>query len=353
MRSFKASKIGVSVLLPAALMVGSALAQEPSAEAVKLNVTAEDRIAAATITSARYHMLLTKQAKAAGMSPDSVNVKFKTRAKAATPPPTLPSPPAGTFFYPDLVAKTVSTGKTIASAAHHPIYLNCSTTPTTCWGNPAAFLTALNASSMLHLSDQYTGSTTNGRYTLGTQWTASETIYAGTSGVPTLSESDILGIVHSAAKVSGTGYGHIYHMFIPLGVDTCMDEGPCYSPDNLNTFAFCGYHYAVKFADLASTVYYTVEPYQGPITTALADCSVPAGTPNGQLVDSTATVLLHETFETITDPDINTGYRAVNSNLGEVGDLCEGFLFNVVLNGKTYAVQAIYSDKYQACATTP
>ena len=70
-------------------------------------------------------------------------------------------------------------------------------------------------------------------------------------------ENDILGIVHAAAKIAGTGYTHIYHVFIPKGVDTCMDEGPCYSPDNGNSFVFCAYHFTVKFADLASKVYYT------------------------------------------------------------------------------------------------
>jgi hypothetical protein len=355
MKFLACAKFSVFTLLSAAfLMVGHALAQE-LAEPLAIEVTGEDRIAAATITASRYHLLLTKQAKAAGNSADSPNVKLPSRTHAAVAKTALPSPPANTFFYPDDVEKTVSTGKTIVTSQHHPIYINCPSpsTPTTCWGNPAAFLVNLDASSMIHLSDQYTGSTTNGRYTVGTQYAASVTIYPGTSGVPTLGENDLLGLVHSAAKLSGSGYGHIYHLFIPKGVDTCMDEGPCYSPDNANTFVFCAYHYSVKFSDIASPVYYTVEPYQGPLPAPLLSCAVPTGTPNGQLVDSMATSLLHETFETITDPDINTGYRAVNSSLGEVGDLCEGFLFGVAMNSHTYAVQAIYSDKYEACATTP
>jgi len=61
----------------------------------------------------------------------------------------------------------------------------------------------------------------------------------------------------------------------------------------------------------------------------------------GALTDSMATVLLHELFETITDPDITTGYRAVNSSFAEVGDLCEGIIFTVGLNAHNYDVQAI------------
>jgi hypothetical protein len=352
MKCLRTVKFSVSILLPAAfLMVGHALAQEEAA--VAINVTGDDRIAAATVTSSRYHLLLTKQAKAAGISAESPNVKFKSRTHPSVPIPALPSPPAGTFYYPDDIEKVSASGKTIATAAHHPIYINCATTPTACWGNPALFLTNLDASTMLHLADQYTGSTTNGRYTVGTQFTASVTIYPGTSGVPTLGENDILGVVHSAAKIAGTGYTHIYHVFIPKGVDTCMDEGPCYSPDNANTFAFCAYHYAATFTDLGSPVYYTVEPFQGPLPKPLLSCAIPFATPNGQLTDSMATSLLHETFETITDPDIFTGFRARNSDFGEVGDECEGFVFKVPLNGHNYDVQAIYSDTYEACATTP
>jgi len=345
MKYAPSAKFSVFMLLSAAfLMVGNALAQEAE-RAVPIELTGEDRVAAAALTSSRYHLLLTPQAKAKGISADSPNVTLKSH--------TAPASVSG--FYPDDVEKQSSTGKTIATAAHHPIYINCST-PATCWGSPATFLANLDASTMIHVSDQYTGSTTNGRYTVGTQFTTNVTIYPGTSGVPTLGENDILGIVHAAAKTAGIGYGHIYHVFIPKGVDTCMDEGPCYSPDNANSFVFCAYHFTVKYADLASPVYYTVEPYQGPLAAPLLSCAIPFATPNGALIDSTATTLLHETFETITDPDISTGYRAFypTGNGGEVGDLCDGVLFNpLALNGHNYAVQGIYSDHYEACVTGP
>ena len=354
MKRMRAAKLSALVLLPMAFMVaGNALAQETS-NAIQLEVKGDDVAAATAMTSAvRYHLLLTPQARAKGISADSPNVRFKQRAHPALTITSLPSPPANSFYYPDDMEKVASTGKTITSAASHPIYINCAT-PATCWGSPATLLQHLGASNMIHLVDQYTGSTANNRYTVGASVNATMTIYAGTTGVPTLGENDILGVVHAAAKNIGTGYSHIYHVFIPKGVDTCMDEGLCYSPDNPNTFQFCGYHFTVKFADLASPVYYTVEPFQGPMAAPAQNfCTIPFATVNGALVDSTATVLLHETFETITDPDINTGYRAVNSDFGEVGDVCEGFLFQVTLNAKAYDVQSIYSDHYEACATTP
>ena len=75
----------------------------------------------------------------------------------------------------------------------------------------------------------------------------------------------------------------------------------------------------------------TVEPFQN-----VDGCSVATPSPNGALVDSTANVLSHETFETLTDPDPpatfddlfnrNFGWLALNSLVEfgeEIGDICE------------------------------
>ena len=329
--------------------------------AVQLRVEPEDRAAATISTSGvRYHLNLAHTSAAKSVEADFPPITFPQPAilesessltadsEFAAPSVASPPPPA---FYPADVTKLVSTGKTITSAQSHPIFINCSPAGGSCWGDPQVFLTNLGASNFIHLVDQYVGSTAVNRYTVGTIFTASVTIFAGTSGVPTLSENDILALVHSAAKAAGTGYGHVYHVFIPQGVDTCMDEGPCYSPDNPATSVFCAYHFTVHFSDIG-TVYYTVEPFQD-----VAGCAVPPGSPNGALIDSTASTLSHELFESITDPDIHTGFRALNSGavLGsEIGDLCGGVLFGIVsLNTKNYGIQLEYSDFYHACASTP
>jgi hypothetical protein len=202
---------------------------------------------------------------------------------------------------------------------------------------------------MIHLVDQYVGSTALGRYTLGTSFSMKETIFPGTTGVPTLGENDLLAIVHTAAKTGGSGHGHVYHVFLPSGVDTCFDEGFCYSPDNPPTWVFCAYHFTATFTDIGA-VYYTVDPFQN-----VSGCSLPLGTPNGQLADSTNSTLSHELFESITDPDISTGYRAPLSPAGfpEIGDICALGFGTVPLNGKNYALQLEYSNKYQACASVP
>ncbi|PYV65658.1 MAG: hypothetical protein DMG95_01080, partial [Acidobacteria bacterium] len=98
----------------------------------------------------------------------------------------------------------------------------------------------------------------------------------------------------------------------------------------------------------------TVEPYQN-----VAGCQVATPTPNGDLVDSTASVLSHETFETITDPDLDAWWsQASLIEWGaEIGDICEPivnsnsqFLDPVFfVNGKRYKLQLEYSNKFHAC----
>jgi hypothetical protein len=337
----------ILIALILCVATGRTWAQE---SAVQLQVTPDDRLAATIYTSnIRYHLHLAKTAAAGTVAQDFPNPNFKQSGKARlTSITAVPTPPQPAF-YPQDMFKVASTGATILSAKSHPVFVDCASGGGTCWGNPSTFLTNLGNSNFVHLLDQYTGSTANGRYTLGAAVTVTQSIFAGTSGVPTLSENDILTIVHAAAKTNGAGLGHIYHVFLPNGVDTCMDEGPCYSPDNFGTFAFCAYHFRVHFSDIGN-VYYTVEPFQN-----VLGCQVPASPapPNGQLADSTNNILSHELFETVTDPDIFTGFRATNTTFGEIGDVCQGVVAVFGLNAHNYEIQLEYSDTYHACASTP
>lgn len=115
-----------------------------------------------------------------------------------------------------------------------------------------------------------------------------------------LFDNDIFAIPHLGVLVFGSGYNHVYHIYLPPGQDVCITGSVplrCYSPDNLNTFYFCAYHNSVDFNDIGHVVF-TVEPYQN-----VNGCQVQSPSPNGLLIDSTADVLSRETFETITDPD--------------------------------------------------
>jgi hypothetical protein len=250
-------------------------------------------------------------------------------------------------------------GNVVQFAASHAVYLlpNGSCPIAVCWGNPEGFLKDLGQSNFIHLADQYIGLFGGNRYTVG--------FHASVSYTPPatpLTDNDILAVVHAVASASGeTGYGHIYHVFLPPGQDECFDSTftECYSPDNSSSFFFCAYHDSVDFSDIGH-VLYTVEPYQN-----VVGCQVFPGTPNGMLVDSTDTVLNHETFETITDPD-GTAWINIFSNAmygDEIADECEFITFVgqngyfdppiFKVNGHPYAVQAIYSNDLHACGTAP
>ena len=150
-----------------------------------------------------------------------------------------------------------------------------------------------------------------------------EGLLAGTLP-PILFDEDIIAIAHAGAAAFGSGYHHIYHIFLPPGQDVCFTgTNECYSPDNPDTFFFCAFHASVDFSDIGH-VLLTVEPYQN-----VNGCSVVQPSPNGPIVDSTADVLSHELFETITDPDGTAWWNRYDLDLfgAEIGDECQNFDF--------------------------
>ncbi|MBC5799245.1 MAG: hypothetical protein GIW94_04615 [Candidatus Eremiobacteraeota bacterium] len=222
-------------------------------------------------------------------------------------------------------------GPTVTSESAYDLYVNCSSF-SGCWGAPGTFLGNLASTSFIHLLDQYTGSTMNNRYT-----------YAGgiaesynTSG--TLQDQDIYNIVYAAASANGTGYGHIYHVFLAAGVQQCSQSaGGCYAQQ------YCAYHGAVDFSDIGHTLY-TVEPYQG-----INGCM----SPNSKLADSTNSTLSHEYYETITDPDVQTNVAWYNNNYGEIGDICRNSYGYTTVGGVRFDIQKEYSNRYHACSFSP
>jgi hypothetical protein len=255
---------------------------------------------------------------------------------------------------------TYQGGPVVLAAQSHPLYVlnkavNCSTPD--CWGNPEQFLKDLAGSEFIHIADQYTGRNSNNQYILG----AGATINVTLPQRP-LTDLDMLAIVHAvASQTHQTGYDHIYHVFLPPGTDECFDSTftICYSPDKPATFFFCAYHSSVDFTDIGH-VLYSVEPFQN-----VPGCNVSPGSPNGQLTDSTDSVLSHELFETITDPN-GTGWWNTESNElfgDEIADECIFLIFTPVgaffdppvfnIGKNRYAVQMEYNNFIHACSTAP
>jgi hypothetical protein len=325
------------VTLPA--VAPPTFAQEKVAQ---MSVSGSDVAAASAFSNFRYHIL---PAKTNAGKLALASSGFGTTTSSV---PSVPSP----GFYPDDL--TFFGGAVIKSLKNHDVYVDCALKNGGCWGNPSKFLTDLSLSNFIHIADQYVGTTATNRYPVGTAMATTFTLFTNTIG-----QSDLLSVVHAAAKKLGVGYGHMYHVFLPSGVDTCFDQTSiCYSPDNPSTFVFCAYHGSVTFSDIGH-VLFSVEPYQN-----VPGCQAAPPDPNGILADSTNSVLSHELIESITDPDPGTGWVANNSLLAlgaEIGDLCEPtgnsnfqFLDPVIsLNGHSYELQCEYSNKFHACASVP
>jgi len=231
-------------------------------------------------------------------------------------------------------------GPVLTGATSYTVYVNCPEGPEVCWGtanlSPHRFLNDLNVSSYINMAREYTG--VGIRQKFPARGMRTRATFANPNRA-TLQE--IFHIVSDAVTTTGaSGYGAIYHVFLPRGTEMCVSAGNCYSPSDLQSWTFCALHGSVNLGP-DRHVLFTVEPYQ-----AVDGCQLPGQTPNG-VMDATASTLAHELFETITDPDLN-GWS--NGLFGfEISDLCSFFGSNQFLNGNWYFIQAEYSNKLHAC----
>ena len=247
-------------------------------------------------------------------------------------------------------------GTVIGGAVQHAILIstnlqNCNVDPSassTCWGVPGTNQTDLGASSFVNsiLGQYENGLNQLNRYPRGTQAFVTLNVLPPHPGVqnPVIGESDLLLTAFNVASQLGFGYGHIYHLFLPPNTDTCFDQtSECYSPDNPNSFFFCAYHSSVTFG--GQKLIYTVEPYQD-----VAGCGFIGGvntTAGDDVIDSTMNTLTHELMETLSDPDVGTGW--INPSGDEIADICVWHLTNVNMNGNNYTVQSIWSNGIHLC----
>jgi len=354
-----AGAIAAAALIAGLLTCANARAAQEQPQMFQARVTQSDVDAAAHVSNIHIHVMPSPLVKSATLPTAFPILSPVALSQILGNPPAASSPLLQSVpdvfslgFFPDDMARRG--GAVVLSAQSHDVFVNCP--GNLCWGNPTpnTFLTFLGTSNFVHVLDQYAGSTANNRYTLGSSVTINDSpLFSNT-----LSQGDILAIVHASAKLLGkVGYGHIYHVFLPKGIDTCFDPFPfgggCYSPDNPGTFAFCAYHESVTFTDIGH-VLYSVEPFQGPIS-GEPSCAIAPGSPNGQLIDSTSTTLLHEFFEAMSDPDPNTGFSVARGpqSFMEVGDVCDGVLGVTSFSGHNYATQLIYSNSAHACTNGP
>jgi hypothetical protein len=349
LRSLAIATAGTMTLAVAVPMRAQEL---PSAE-MTLQVTAADN-SAALVATTRY-----RHAQPAN------NVAGQELRAEQTAEGTLPYGGAGggsdrgaiLRYFGDV---TYGGGKVVKSAVSHAIYLQPDSgvqcTIATCWGDPEGFLRDLERSDFIHDVDQYVGVYGGDRYTVGFH----ATVNYSPQATPLL-DTDIQAFVHAVAVKSGaSGYGHIYHVFLPPGQDECVDSSfdTCYSPDNPAAFYYCAYHSSVDFPDIGHVIY-TFQPYQN-----VTSCQDQPGTPNGTLVDTADDSLDHELIESITDPDGDAWTNTSASYYSglEIADECQFFdSLNIyysevpafLIGTHVYAVQTVYSNKQHACSSAP
>ncbi len=246
---------------------------------------------------------------------------------------------------------TKGPGPTVSGIAAYNIYVNCPAKNESCWGHPEEFLKGLTGSAFAGMITQYTGGPASA-YTYGDSLSVSYSHpYSNT-----YYNEDLFSILATAVKhFKQLGLGAEYHIFLPSGTDTCFDQySACYSPDNLAAFAFCAYHSAAVYDK--QPILYTVEPYQnatikykGQRAYPCQNQKVPAGT--NRLDSGTASTLSHESFETWSDPEPNTGW--FNARYGaEIGDICAyAYMDTVPLGSSSWYIQQEYSNAVHGCAS--
>ena len=263
-------------------------------------------------------------------------------------------------------------GTVVGSAVQHNIFVNCVVACRNAQNYfPGTFENNLNNDAFITVQYQYltspgvTDSTpVSGHYPKGPGGDISPTYASPRPGStnPYYGQLSILLAVLNAAPTlaapsDGSGYGHIYHVFLPQNVDTCF-ENPlgtptttCYSPDNGATFYFCAYH--GSFTSSGKVYLYTVEPYQdvGGCRNQVYNQTLPNRvSPTVDPADPGYSTLSHEIFETINDPRGNAWWN--NYTQGEeIGDLCADFDNFVTINGQAYVLQSEYSDLNHLCVS--
>jgi hypothetical protein len=264
-------------------------------------------------------------------------------------------------------------GTVLGSAVQHNIFVNCVATCRNAENYfPGTFENNLNHDQFITLLYQYLSTPgvvdstpVTGRFPKGPGADISPA-YASprpSSTNPYYGQlSILLQVLAAAPNISGdgsdgSGYGHIYHVFLPQNVDTCF-ENPlgtptttCYSPDHTSTFSFCAYH--GSFTSSGKVYLYTVEPYQdvSGCQNQVHNQNLPNRvSPTVDPADPGYSTLSHEIFETINDPRLNAWYNNFTQG-DEIADLCTDFENFVTVNGQTYVLQSEYSDLNHFCVS--
>lgn len=140
------------------------------------------------------------------------------------------------------------------------------------------------------------------------------------------------------------GLNNLWFVFLPPGVDECLDAGAC------GTNSFAGYHAVSDVAGHGATIYaVAIDPI---IEAPIPPGADPQGYPDAEVA---LDIAAHEVNEAITDPE---GNGWMDPNGFEVGDKCDigpqtgsplgfasdGSPYNQVINGHQYLLQEEWAN---------
>jgi hypothetical protein len=191
-------------------------------------------------------------------------------------------------------------------------------------------------------------------------------IYGDGSGYNAcLDDSQVIRELERVRTSLGTpaDYAHIYVMFLPKHVESCFYPGSTATAANFCTInhepsaAYCAYH-GQNAPDATGMVYANMPfpIYESPVGfTCGSEATLATNeAPNGNVdADVEISPTSHEIMESLTDPDVSTGWYTVDGY--ENGDMCAyvygetagspGALYNQVINGHHYLTQLEWSNK--------
>jgi hypothetical protein len=163
-----------------------------------------------------------------------------------------------------------------------------------------------------------------------------------------------------AAQRLPSNFSHIYVMYLPKQVEACFNAGTTTNVKNACTInfqpsaAFCAYHgfaaHGTVYANMPFPIYFSGAGFTcGSNVNFPGVIETPNGNPDADTVISTTS---HEVNESITDPDVSTGW--FDSSGFENGDECNfiygttqgapGQFFNQTINGHHYLTQEEFSN---------
>jgi hypothetical protein len=161
-----------------------------------------------------------------------------------------------------------------------------------------------------------------------------------------LTDGEVTNEVDHIVQATGgaRGLNNLWFVFLPPGVDECIDPGSCAT----NTFA--GYHAVSNVAGHGATIYaVAIDPI---IEAPIPPGADPQGYPDAEVA---LDIAAHEVNEAITDPE---GNGWMDPNGFEVGDKCDtgpqtggplgfasdGSPYNQVINGHQYLLQEEWAN---------